>query len=399
MPPVINIYRSPARKRRSYVTVILLLLIAGLLIGSAPLALARFAANEEILPFSMRHRTVANPAYAAWSAAPSNPCGQGDCLAQYLDVYYHTPTSAKAVVYIFHGGRGSAEMWITSEEEAALVGDLVRDDYAVVLLESTHRPVERNWFFPDPERFDPASLDDAWNETVNADEQLVRDVHALLGYNTSTKVFLVGFSSGAKFANAMAYNLKLDPPALNDYYYTSLRTNTGGGLNVRAAAIYNNVGVPYYLGNYVAGLDDPASIPLDPYDAPTIFNYGLNDPKNDPVEVEANADSLGMLSTPVPYEKNLTTPVPLTQDRFARVLGVSYAESRALYAALVADLNYVDASGFVQPAADDAQAVLDLPADKQKGVQAQLKVLRAGHHASSQYHDRTVAFFDMHLQP
>jgi dienelactone hydrolase len=82
---------------------------------------------------------------------------------------------------------------------------LVRAGYRVVLLESTHRPVDRNWFFPDPARFDPANLDDAWNATVNVDEQLVRDVHALLGYNTSTEVFLVGFSSGGKFASAMAY--------------------------------------------------------------------------------------------------------------------------------------------------------------------------------------------------
>jgi len=29
----------------------------------------------------------------------------------------------------------------------------------------------------------------------------------------------VGFSSGAKFASAMAYNLKFDPPALGDYQY------------------------------------------------------------------------------------------------------------------------------------------------------------------------------------
>jgi hypothetical protein len=59
-------------------------------------------------------------------------------------------------------------------------------------------------------------------------------------------VFLVGFSSGAKFAIAMAYNLKLAPPALNDHYYLSPRTNTVGGLNVRATAVYNTVRGSYY---------------------------------------------------------------------------------------------------------------------------------------------------------
>jgi hypothetical protein len=362
--------------------------------------------TETILPFAMKHKTVANPALAAWNAALSNPSSPSDGLNSDLDVYYHIPASVKAVVYVFHGGESSAQMWMTGEEEAALVGDLVRNDYAVVLLESTHRPVDRNWFFPDPERFDPASpnlpgparLNAAWDATVNADEQLVRDMHRLLGYDTTTKVFLAGFSSGAKFASAMAYNLQLDPPALGDYYYTSPRTNTGGGLNVRAAAVYNNVGVPYYFGNYVAEPGDPASVAkANQYDTPTIFNYGLNDPKNDPIEVAANADSLGTLPVPVAFEKNLGNPTPLLQDRFARVLGVSYAESRALYAALVADSAYVDASGFVQPAADRAPALRGLPAGKRNGVEHQLKVLRAEHHVSSQYHDRTVAFFEAYV--
>lgn len=147
--------------------------------------LSPFAATETILPFVLEHKQVENPALTAWNAAPSNPCGQ-NCLSPQLDVYTCAPPNAKAVVYVFHGGEGKAQMWITGEEEAALVGDLVRNTYAVVLLESTHRPVDANWFFPDPARFDPASFnhpqtpgsDDAWNATVNADEQLVRNVHA-----------------------------------------------------------------------------------------------------------------------------------------------------------------------------------------------------------------------------
>jgi pimeloyl-ACP methyl ester carboxylesterase len=378
---------------------------AGLITSNAQLSREKFTETESILPFVLTHKTVANPALASWNAAPSNPCGL-HCIDPALDVYYYVPTNAQAVVYVFHGGEGSAEMWITGEEEAALLGDLVRNGYAVVLLESTHRSVDRNWFFPDPERFDPANLnhpetpgsDDAWNATVNADEQLVRDVHGLLGYNTSTEVFLVGFSSGGKFASAMAYSLKLDRPALGDYYYTSPRTNTGGGLNVRAAAVYNNVGVPFYFGNYVSGPGDPAAAPLArQYDAPTIFNYGLNDPRNDPAEVAANANFLGTLPTPVPFESNLEEPRRLRADRFARVLGVSYVESRNLYAALVADPTYVDANGLVLPAANEAPAVLALSTGKSDGVKEQLKALRTEHHVSSQYHSRTVAFFNAHF--
>lgn len=374
-------------------------------LGGVRPVLAQFAETETILPFAMQHKRVANPALAAWNAAPSNPCSLGYCLAPDLDVYFYVPVNAKAVVYIFHGGEGTAEMWITGEEEAALIGDLVRNTYAVVLLESTHRPLDSNWLFPDPERFDPANfnhpatlgVNDAWNETVNADELLVRTVHAALGLDTTTKVFLVGFSSGGKFASGMAYNLKLAPPVLDDYYYTAPRMSTVGGLNVRAAAVYGNVGVPYYFGNYVPAAGDPVAVSLAyTYTTPTIFNHGVNDPNNPPGEVAANVAFLASLPAPVPVEDNAAAPVPLRPDRFARVLGISYVESRTIYAALAADPLSVDANGFVLSAADHAPVVLGLPAHKRQGVEDQLKVLRAEHHVSSEHHHRTVAFFEAH---
>jgi pimeloyl-ACP methyl ester carboxylesterase len=371
--------------------------------------LPRYAATETILPFVLQERQVPNPAWAAWHAALSNPCGTdpAHCLDQRLKVYFYVPANAKAVVYIFHGGQSSAHMWITGEEEAALIGDLVRNDYAVVLLESTHRSVDSNWFFPDPQRFDPAGFNppppppaagnayiDAWNATVNADELLVRDVHTALDPIVASKVFLVGFSSGGKFASAMAYSLKLAPPAMDDYFYTTPRTNTAGGLDVRAAAVYGNIGVPFYFGNYVAPAGPPASVPLAyAYSTPTIFSHGVNDPNNPPAEVAANAAFLAGLGVPV--EDNAACHVQLRPDRFARVLGISLAESRAIYDALVSQ--YVDANGFVLPAADSAPVLALLPADKRQGVEEQLKVLRAEHHVSSENHHRTVAFFDAHL--
>lgn len=363
--------------------------------------------TEIILPFAMQHRKVNNPAKSAWDSAPSNPCGAGACLDPELDVYFHLSEVVKAVVYVFHGGEGSARMWFTGEEEAALIADLVRNRYAVVMVESTHRPVDSNWLSPDPERFDPLSFPgipagsaDAWIATINADEQLVRDVHVLMGYDSTTEVFLVGFSSGGLFASSMAYNLKLDPPALGDHYYTSPRTNTGaGGLNIRAAAVYNAPGVPFYFGNYVPAPGHPPSDPLPyQYSTPTIFNYAENDPVFPAADVASNADFLANLPTPVPFESNLSQPHRLRADRFARVLGISYAESRDLYAHLVADTTpCVDTNGFVLTEADQSAPVLGLPPGKQIGAQDQLQVLRAEHHVSSQYHDLTTAFFDAHV--
>jgi hypothetical protein len=93
------------------------------------------------------------------------------------------------------------------------------------------------------------------------------------------------------------------------------------------------------------------------------------------------------LPTPVPFERNLGEPHRLRADRFARVLGVSYAEAHDLYAALIADPAYVDVNGFVLPAADSAAVVQALPSEKRNGVLDQLKALRAERHVSSQYRD------------
>lgn len=111
-----------------------------------------------------------------------------------------------------------------------------------------------------------------------------------------------------------------------------------------------------------------------------------------------NAPSaLEALPVSVPFEKHLARPIQLAADRFARVLGMSFAESRRLYAALIADPACVDAQGYVLDGAEHSAAVLALEGGRARGVQQQLAVLRALHHVSAEHHQHTVAFFDRHV--
>jgi hypothetical protein len=59
-----------------------------------------FTQIETILPFALQHKRVANPAWAAWNAAPSNPCSGPDphCLARRLNVYAYTRDHPKVLV-------------------------------------------------------------------------------------------------------------------------------------------------------------------------------------------------------------------------------------------------------------------------------------------------------------
>jgi hypothetical protein len=111
--------------------------------------------------------------------------------------------------------------------------------------------------------------------------------------------------------------------------------------------------------------------------------------------VEENANFLETLPVPVPAEKCLARPVKPTADRFARVLGLSFAESRGLFAALVPD--NVDSDGYLVDGAEHSPAVEALPAPQREAVEMQLDVLRARHQVTAEFHHRTVAFFDRHV--
>jgi hypothetical protein len=64
---------------------------------------------------------------------------------------------------------------------------------------------------------------------------------------------------------------------------------------------------------------------------------------------------------------------------------------------LIANPLHVGTDGYVLSSADGAEIVIGLPERKNRSVQQQLKVLRAEHQVSAEFHHRTVAFFDLHV--
>ena len=321
---------------------------------------AQFVAEETILPFRPDHLTVDG-----------------------LDVYYHFPSGTPAewsgILYFFHGGKGTARSGFQKVEMAALLGDAVEQGYAIICPESTirrHHPEWRNWVFPEPDRPWPAAFPAAWK---NGDEIFIRRLHDhFFGTDgDSLPVFLVGHSSGGRFASAMGLLLRQSRPF------------TKRTLNVRAVAVFANTGSRAYFGNH-------PDRPHRDYPTPVLFNHAANDPLNPVEEIEDNARHLHLSGVPV--QLNRSERQPLRADRMARIVGISYAQSRQIYRILHQG-GYLTADRLVRAGAFDylrATSEYRWSRAQWREIDRQLNVLNAGHSFMSDFNASTFRFFAAH---
>ena len=96
-----------------------------------------------------------------------------------------------------------------------------------------------------------------------------------------------------------------------------------------------------------------------------------------------------------------TQPQPLSPDRFARVTGVSHAESLLIFEKL-RRAGMLDAQGRVHANAKIGQlnlAWLNLDPTQLRGLENQLTIVKAGHAVNSADNGATLDFFDLHGQP
>jgi hypothetical protein len=421
--------------RYRYATTLVIALVSTLSAFAAGAVSARgqdILELESMTPFQLTRISVPNPntisAEPRLSAAVVTPVAT-------LRVDYYIPTTAATVgvAYFFHGGEGNVTNWSSDEEQAALMTDLVRLGYGVVLVESTHRTgiigEDGDTGFVAWHIFDPDQYAFIRPDTINADEMLVRTVHKTLtgpGYDLyaeatsatdrGTPIYLVGFSSGGRFAAAMGYWLKQPEPTdrnadgniLDEPNPPSARTPGITRLNVRGVAVYCHVTEPWYY--------DAARTPV--YSTPLISNVGDDDDDNPIAERDANLDLLRARGVAV--EANTSTAQPLRRDRMARVVGISHGESRWFYEKMAAwdattggTTDFMDDRGnflvnfFDDGLADELDQLLDefegeliaagrTDSLRQASMEHQLKVLLAEHHPMSDFHHRTVRWFETH---
>lgn len=274
---------------------------------------------------------------------------------------YYFPPNARGLILRFHGSGGSALTSYIKVEDRQLMNEAVAAGYAVLALDSDNR------------------VDRQWNPVVSAANIDVLNIRAVLAafsarglITATTPLFTVGMSNGAAMAPRAAYILSIAPPQLN----------------VRAAASYCASG----------------SAPLMSLtNVPQLWAMAAND-DNAGVGAEGNRQAAAnralVAARGLVNSYRLNPAAPLATTRFARIAGISLADSLIIWQSIQArglldpdgylTTNNMQIIGLAIPAPFNTAAILDDIAD-------QIGATFADHKFYSDDNARTLRFFNAHL--
>lgn len=267
---------------------------------------------------------------------------------------YAAPPGPKGAIVMFHGTGGSSRSAFLGES-LAFAECAYANGYAVVALDSSNR-IEAQW--------SPAFA------LTNPD---VVNVEALLGrlaadgvLASSVPRFAFGVSNGGGFASRIS--------ALLGWRAQNLVIATGIEAIVSAAAV------------------------------PTIWSLTRRDAVL-PSDAIARAAQMaaGLTTRRIANAVEVLEPSPLYPERFARVRGLTVADSRAISTAF-ADAGLIGADGMLRadPRGEAAAYSAALPPAYRafgNAIGGQLELAWAGHEAMSDFRERVIHFFDAALAP
>lgn len=266
---------------------------------------------------------------------------------------YYFPPNIRGVVFRFHGSGGSASTFFSRVEDRNSANNFVAAGFAVVALDSKNR------------------IDKQWDNTNNPPNNLdIINVQGLINLfiaqgmmTAATPVFSTGMSNGGAFSPRVAYALQFT-----------------------AAAIYCVRGGTY----------------INITNVPTIWNVAQND-SNEQVGPSGNADSYTLyrilLGRGIRAEHNVHLPSPLYPQRFARIPGISLADSQIIFDALKNN-NFLDRENNLRQSPTTSNWQNTIPIAYTPFLQpigSQLDVVWSDHEYFSDNDGRTIAFFNAQL--
>jgi predicted dienelactone hydrolase len=265
---------------------------------------------------------------------------------------YHAPPAPKGLVFRFHGSGGSARSNFQGAENLRFSEYLVAHGYAVAALDSVDR-VSRQW----SAQFSRASPD-----VVNV-EAAIAFLTASGAVAPNTPVFAQGTSNGGGFASRVSALLAM-----------------------RAQALVIADGIDAVMRETTV---------------PTIWNLARRDSTLGPEAVtSATRYRDGLLARGIAAELNVLEPSPVYAQRFARIRGVSEADSLAIHAALKSAGVVDDANLLTANPRSDPRLATAIPAFAPRTeVIGQLELAYTEHEFMSDFQQRVLHFFDAALTP
>ncbi len=327
----------------------------------------RWTGDTQILadPYAW-HTTVVMPAAPATLNATYKPApvwtptsavlnGLPESDPNAVRLIYAVPPNPVGVIFVFHGGGGSASGWFGNNvENVSFLRDAVAAGYAVAALDSTDR-INKQW--------DASTLSD--NVDVVRVQGAINYLVGLELITSDTPRFSVGMSNGGGFAPRPAY-----------------------WLNFNACAIWCSSGAPQQVFEVTT--------------VPTLWNLARNDNLFEHPNFLQGAESrlAKLTARSIAGEIREHPPSPVHARRFLRIPGLTEADAQLIFASLN-DRGYLDAGGFLlaDPNTSGWQAGLLLPPRFIAAILDQLVCCYSGHGFFSEYGNKTLQFFGARRPP
>lgn len=284
------------------------------------------------------------------------------------NVYYYFPNNPKGIIYLFHGTGGSAGNFVYSDENRSFVNSAIADGFAIVSTESEETTLNQDINLDGTIRWMTNPID----TVTNPDYLNIKTLHAeFINRNWISSVtprFSVGMSAGSNFSAAVSniFNFKAGAG------YCSKANNTG--INTRLS---------------------PWAFRLAKYDDNPSYNAPLG-------HYEAFQNDSTLEVRGICHDMLIHNRQPIYPERFARVLGISIANSQAIFNELLTN-NQIDANNFalnsnvikanVQGNPSAYPIIVGLLNQGLNGL-SQIAASNAEHNFYSDYNYETLKFFN-----